>query len=478
MAEFDYDIGIIGGGAAGLTVASGAAQLGARTLLLEQESSLGGDCLHYGCVPSKTLIKSAKVFHLMKDTEIYGLPKVNPGIVDFSNVATRIKSVIDHIQLHDSVERFSRLGVDVKFGQSHFIDKFTVQVEDKKYSASKWVIGTGSSSFIPDISGLKETGYLTNREIFSLSKLPEKLIVIGGGPIGMEMAQAFCRLGSAVEVIQRSDQILSKEDKDIADIVMQNCIKEGVRFHLNTTVAKVWQEGGKKHLLLTDKKGRQQTITGSDILVAVGRTPNIDNLGLENIDVATNKFGLVVDKRLRTSQKHIYGAGDVNGGYQFTHSAGYDGGVVLTNAILKIPRKVNYSLMPWCTYTAPEIASIGMNEKQAQSAGIAYKVKFENFINNDRAYAEKETLGKIKLILNNRNKPLGVQIVGSTAGDILSQWITIMNSNVKLSNVAGAIQPYPTYTEINKRVVGGIYSEKLFSPKVRKVLKLLFKYRG
>ncbi len=478
MAKYDYDIGIIGGGAAGLTVASGAAQLGAKTLLVEREPSLGGDCLHFGCVPSKTLIKSAKVYQQLKKTELFGLPTIDPPPVDFRQIAGRIKNVVDHIQVHDSVERFAGFGVHIEFGPAEFMDEHTILCEGKRMSAAKWLIATGSSPAVPNISGLDSIKYLTNRDVFSLDVLPESLIVIGAGAIAMEMAQSFNRLGSKVTVLQRSYQILSKEDRDMADIVMNSLALEGVQFHLGCTIRSVSEEKSVKKVNFKNSQGELQTVTGTEILIALGREVNTGGLNLENCGVAYNSRGIEVDKKLRTSQKHIYAAGDVIGGYQFTHAAGYEGGIVLSNAILHFPRKVNYTWMPWCTYTGPELASIGMNEKRAIASGLPYKIYTEQFEDNDRSYAEGETQGFVKLIIGEKGKPLGVQILGSRAGDLLSQWIAVLNGKVKLSNMAGAIQPYPTFAEINKRVVGGIYSEKLFSDKVRKVLRYFFNYRG
>lgn len=478
MAKFDYDIGVVGGGAAGLTVASGAAQLGARTLLVEKEEKLGGDCLHYGCVPSKTLIKTASVYQLMKETEDYGLPAVTPEPVDFSRVAARIAAVIDKIQKHDSVDRFCRLGVWVEFGPVRFIDEYTVEVGEKKFTAAKWVIASGSSPSAPPVPGLEEIDYLTNREIFSLDRLPQSLIVLGGGPIAIEMAQAFNRLGSRVEVVQRSGQILSKEDPDLADLVMEKMAAEGVKFHLNTKVKGVRREDEDIVLTYEDRDGSEVMVRGEKILVALGRSPNIEGLGLERIGVDFDRRGIKVDARLRTSQSHIYAAGDVNGAYLFTHVAGYEGGVVVSNAVFRLPRKVRYDLVPWCTYTRPELASIGMNEKRAQAAGIDHRVVVEEFDDNDRHLAEGGGPGRIKLILGRRDRPLGVQILGIHAGDLLSEWVCAMNSGTGLSTIAAAIHPYPTLAEINKKACSSVLAEKIFSNRVRKALTFFFNLKG
>lgn len=478
MAKFDYDIGVIGGGAAGLTVASGAAQLGAKTLLVEKEAQLGGDCLHFGCVPSKTLIRSAHVYHQMTRAEEFGLPTVHPGPVDFAKVSERIRSVIAIIQKHDSVERFSGFGVKVKFGQAQFTDEHTISLDGGPVTAKKWVVATGSSPALPAVPGLADISVLTNKEIFYLETLPESLIILGAGAIAMEMAQAFHRLGSRVTVLQRSDQILSKEDKDMADGVMTVLQNEGVCFHLGCNLLSARDLGSEKEVLIRTSGGDEKAIKGSHLLVALGRTVNTTGLDLEKAGVNHMPGGIEVDNRMRTSRKHIYAGGDVIGGYQFTHAAGYEGGIILTNAVLNLPRKVNYTLMPWCTYTGPELASIGMNEKRARVKGLEYTVHEETFYDNDRAQAESETSGRIKLILGRKGKPLGVQILGNHAGELLSEWVAALNGGLRLSTIAGSIHPYPTLAEINKRVVGSVLSPKLFSGKVRKMLKLLFRYQG
>ncbi|MBU1640867.1 MAG: FAD-dependent oxidoreductase [Proteobacteria bacterium] len=478
MAYFDYDIGIIGGGAAGLTVTSGAAQLGAKTILIEKESMLGGDCLHYGCVPSKTLIKSAHVYQTMKNAVHYGLPSVPLAPVDFSQVAARIKGVIGEIQKHDSVERFNKLGAEVAFGVPRFRDEHRLELAGRTLSAKQWVVATGSSAAIPPFPGLTTTPHITNKEIFYLDRLPASLIVLGAGPIAVEMAQAFARLGSQVTVIQRSNQILSREDKDMADLVMAAMTREGVVFHLDVEVEDVRDLGDKRQVTIKTKAGELLHLQGETILVALGRNPNTQGLGLAEIGVEFSRHGIVVDNRLRTSQTHIYAPGDINGRYQFTHAAGYEGGIVISNALFHLPRKANYTWLPWATYCDPELASIGMNEKAARKAGLNYTVWMEEFAGNDRARAEGLPQGQIKMLLDRREKPLGVQICGPHAGELISEWVAVLNSRMKLSGLAGAIHAYPTLAEINKRVAGSSLAPKIFSPTVKKWLKFFFKYRG
>jgi len=478
MAQFDYDIGIIGGGAAGLTVASGASQLGAKTLLIEREPALGGDCLHYGCVPSKTLIKSANVYHSMKNARAYGLPALDLPPVDFRQVANRIRAVVATIQKHDSVERFCGLGAQVAFGEARFKDEHVVDLDGRLLSAKTWVIATGSSPIVPPIEGLREVAHLTNREIFYMDTMPESLTILGGGPIGIEMAQAFNRLGCRVTVIDMSHQILGKEDKDMADEVMRVLESEGVTFQLNTTVVRVREEGAKKVVVVKPSEGSEQDLYSEAILVAIGRSANVNGLGLEAIGGDFNRGGVTVDNRLRTSQKHIFAAGDINGGYQFTHAAGYEGGVVIANAVFRLPRKTDYTYLPWCTFTDPELASIGMNEKTAQAQGIDYSVWTEAFKDNDRSLAEGEHTGRIKMLLDAKEKPIGVQILGPHAGDLMSEWVAVLNGKTKLSTLASAVHPYPTLGEINKRVSGSYLAPKIFSERVKKGLKLFFNLKG
>jgi len=478
MAKYDYDMGIIGGGAAGLTVASGAAQLGAKTLLVEKEASLGGDCLHFGCVPSKTLIRSAHVYHLMCNTQRFGLPKIDAPPVDFKQIAARIRQVIETIQHHDSEERFCGSGARVEFGIAEFVDEHSIALDGVRISAKNWLIATGSSPAVPPIPGLQEIDYLTNKEIFSLDSLPQALLVLGAGPIGIEMAQAFNRLGAEVTVVDRSDQILGKEDKDMAGALMSVMENEGIQFYLGAAVEEVEEKNNTKAVKIIDEAGESRTLAAQAILVAMGRLPNVEDLGLEKIGIAYDHRGITVDNRMRTNQKHIYAAGDVNGGLQFTHAAGYEGGIVVSNAIFHLPRKADYTYFPWCTYSDPELASIGMNEKTLQSKGIAYTVWDEDFGDNDRSLAEDQTVGKVKMLLDSSEKPLGVQILGPRAGDLISEWVATLNGKVKLATLAGAVHPYPTVGEINKKVAGNLFAPKIFSPKVQKGLKFFFQLKG
>jgi pyruvate/2-oxoglutarate dehydrogenase complex dihydrolipoamide dehydrogenase (E3) component len=478
MAKYDFDIGILGGGAAGLTVASGAAQFGAKTLLIEKEKELGGDCLHFGCVPSKTLIRTANICHLMKNAEKYGLPRIDLKPVDFQAVAQRIQSVISAIQKHDSKERFCKLGARVEFGNAKFTDEHSVRLNGELISAKKWVIATGSSPFVPPTEGLDKTPYITNRDLFSLKTLPKSMIAIGGGPISIEMAQAFNRLGTKVTVVELANQILGAEDKDMAEYLMNILISEGITFYLGSMPLSTRDLGNEKEVIIKNAEGKTISLKAETILVAVGRKVNLQDLGLEDISIERDIKGLKIDGRLRINHKHIYVAGDATGSYQFTHAAGYEGGIVLSNAILHLPRKADYTYLPWCTYTDPELASIGMNEKRATAAGISYSVWTEVFRTNDRSIAEGEETGTIKLLLDANERPIGIQILGPHAGELISEWVAVMNGKVKLSTIASGVHPYPTLSEINKKVVGTFFSGKLFSEKVKWALKIFFSLKG
>jgi pyruvate/2-oxoglutarate dehydrogenase complex dihydrolipoamide dehydrogenase (E3) component len=479
MTTYDYDIGIIGGGAAGLTVAAGASQLGAKTLLVEREARLGGDCLHYGCVPSKTLIKSAKVAHLLRHAERYGLPALELPPVDFRRVRERIHSVIDTIQRHDSEERFCGLGVKVAFGAATFTDDHTVRIDGAPgVTARTWVVATGSSAARPPIPGLDRTPVLTNRDLFDLERLPASMVVLGAGPIGTEMSQAFTRLGTQVTVVDQGRQILPKEDRDLADTLQRVLESEGVRFQLGCAIEEVRDLGSAREVRVRTAEGVAMRLTAEAVLVALGRSANTAGLGLDAIGVAHHRRGIQVDARMRTGLKHIFAAGDVAGGPQFTHAAGYMGGIVVSNAVFHLPRKADFTWLPWCTFTDPPLASIGMNEAAAKAAGVDYTVWTEEFQDNDRSLAEGESTGMVKMLLNSSERPIGVQILGPNAGDLIAEWVAVLNGKVKLATLAAAVHPYPTVAEINKRVVGNVFSRKIFSDRVRKGLKLIFQFKG
>ena len=479
MSSYDYDIGIIGGGAAGLTVAAGAAQFGAKTLLIEKSPRLGGDCLHCGCVPSKTLIRTAGVWALARRSREFGLPGLELPGVDLGAAMDRVAAVIAQIQEHDSPERFCRLGAEVRFGSPSFIDDHQVEVDGKRLTARAWVVATGSRPAPPPVEGLSAVPYWTNETVFSQRTLPARLLVLGGGPIGLEFAQAFQRLGSRVTVVEFLDQIMGLEDLDVAAIARGRLEAEGMEILTGTRALRAGRRGSAITLAVAPAKGGETRELEADaLLVATGRRPNVEGLGLEAAGVTCSPQGIPTDARMRTTRSHIFAVGDVNGVLPFTHVAGYEGGIALTNAVLRLPRKADYANVPWCTYTDPEVASVGLNEKRARQAGVDFRVLEERFTENDRALAEAETHGKIKVLVSPKGAILGCQIVGAHAGELIHEWITAVNGGVKLSTVAGAIHVYPTLSEISKRAAGSYFAAKIFSDRTRSILHVLFGLKG
>lgn len=485
---------VIGGGAAGLTVASGAAQLGAKVALVSKEL-LGGDCLFFGCVPSKTLIKSAKVAHTIEHADRFGL-QASKAEYDFEHVKQRIDCVVEAAGIHDDPERFRKMGVDVIFGRAEFWDAHSVCVrlteklkhlqqpeiltKGKEFllSAKKIAIATGSRPFVPPVPGLAESGYLTNESIFSMRNFPKSLAIVGAGPIGCELAQAFARLGSKVTLLVRGKQILHKEDPDIAKCLAAVFAEEKIDIRYETELKKVENRDQGKSLTL-EQAGKSETIEVENILIATGRTPDLKNLKLESAGVRFDKHGITTDARLRTNQKHIFAIGDVNGKYQFTHTAGYEGGIVVSNAILHLPRSVDYKAIPWATFTDPEVASCGLNETEAQKLGIKYQLWQHKFERQDRALAESEASGFVKILTTGRRgKIIGGQIVGAHAGEIIHELILARNAGMTLASIASAVHIYPTLSEIIKTAAGKYFAEKLFTNRVRKILKFVFRYRG
>lgn len=476
--RYDYDLLVIGGGAAGLTAAAGAARLGVRTLLVEGEGRLGGDCLHYGCVPSKTLLATAHARHGLARAEALGLPAVAVPPVDFAAVRRRIETVVAGIQVHDSPERFARLGADVRFGRARFVDDHEIAIDGARISAARLLLATGSRAALPAVPGLAAAGVLTNREIFSLNVLPEHLVILGGGAMAVEMAQAFVRLGARVTVLQRGPRLLTREDPDLAAVVAAALVAEGVTLRLGARLVAVATGPGGRREVVFACDGREETVVGSHILVALGREPTLDGLGLDAAGVVHTKKGLTLDARLRTSRRHIFGAGDVTGAHLFTHAAGYEAGVVVANAVFRLPRRVDYRHLPRCVYTEPQLAVVGATEAEARAAGTLGTVMTEPFAANDRARAEDVGAGFVKLVRDRRGRLLGVGIVGPAAGELAATWAVALVGPVGLGRIAGTVLPYPTLAETGKRAAGRTLEAKLFSPFVRRLLAVLWRYRG
>jgi pyruvate/2-oxoglutarate dehydrogenase complex dihydrolipoamide dehydrogenase (E3) component len=459
------DLLVIGGGAGGLVVASVAAQLGLRVALVEKSSRLGGDCLHSGCVPSKTLLQSAKVASLMRRGGEFGLDAVTPQ-VDLGRVSDHVHAVIDHIQQHDDPERFRAYGCDVLFGAAAFTDPHTVQVNGQVLRGRRFVIATGSRPAVPPIPGLADIDYLTNESVFDLRDLPRRLVVLGGGPIGVEMAQAFSRLGSAVSLVERLPELLPHEDPEITALLRQRLAGDGIQILTSTAVQRVSSEGQAIHVECDG--GRR--LQADKLLVATGRKPGVDSLGLEAAGVDYDARGVKVDRRLRTSQKHIFACGDVCGPYQFTHMAEYQAGIVISNAVFRFPKKSNYRVVPRVTYTDPELAHVGMTVQEAAAQGIETKVLSFPFNAIDRALAEVEPYGMSKFVTR-KGRLLGATILGPHAGELIHEVALAMQTGATLRDLSATIHAYPTLAQIHRRTANSGLSGMLFSSGTRRLVK-------
>lgn len=465
------DICVIGAGSGGLSVAAVASQMGANVVLIEK-GKMGGDCLNYGCVPSKSILAAAKRAKMIREAHLFGIQSSNLD-VDFSKVYEHVHDVISTIAPNDSVERFEKLGVKVIKGHAKFLDPHHVGVNQQAIKAKYFIIATGSSPAAPPIPGLEEVNYLTNETIFDLKEKPEKLIVIGGGPIGCELSQAFSLLGTPV-VLLEAFTILPKDDSELVDVVRKELVKNKLELYEKVKVINVSQSSDRFSVVI-EVNGHQNTIEGSHLLVSAGRKPNLENLGLEKANVEYSKKGVKVDSRLRTTQKHIYAVGDAAGSYQFTHAASYHAGIVIRNCLFHLPAKIN-DMMPWVTYTDPELAHVGLNEAMAKQKKMKYQVLKFPFNDIDRAWTEKDTTGLIKIIVAPNGKILGASIVGAEAGELILPWVLALQQKLKISALASMIVPYPTRNEISKRAAGEFYKPKLFSDRMQKIVRFLLKF--
>jgi pyruvate/2-oxoglutarate dehydrogenase complex dihydrolipoamide dehydrogenase (E3) component len=435
---------------------------------------MGGDCLNTGYVPSKALIAAAHAAHSVREGKRFGVHSPEPDI-RFSEVHNHVHRVISAIEPHDSVERFEGLGVHVIKAAARFLDRETVEAGGDRIKARRFVIATGSRAAVPPVPGLAEAGYLTNENVFELTDRPEHLIVIGGGPIGIELAQSFRRLGSRVTVIEKFG-ILAKDEPEAVDVVRVALKRDGVKLIEKVGVSGIKRDGDIVTVTLDADSEFGATVTGSHVLVAAGRRPNIESLGLEKAGVMFTPKGITVDGRLLTSNRKIFAIGDVSGGPQFTHIAGYHAGIVIRNALFGLPAKVNYSALPWVTYADPELAHTGLTEADARKAGHDIQVLTWSFEVNDRAQAERETEGLAKVILGRKGKILGATIVGPRAGELIGTWGLAISAGLKIGAVASAVLPYPTLSEISKRVAGSYYTPKLFGPVTRRVVGLVQRF--
>jgi pyruvate/2-oxoglutarate dehydrogenase complex dihydrolipoamide dehydrogenase (E3) component len=476
MARFTHDVIVIGGGAGGLVTTVGCAQLGLKTAVVER-NRLGGDCLYHGCVPSKSLLRTAAVYKQAAEFERFGLPSVKLPPVRMSDVNARVKSVIEEIAQHDSAERFESLGAEVFMGQPRFLGPHEIAVDGERLSAKSIVISTGSSPRGLPIQGLEDSGYITNLDVFDLEELPRRLVVIGAGPIGSEMAHAFARLGSEVTVLDVAPQMLPREDADMAAVVQRRMEADGVRFRLGVKITSVEGSGADRKVHLEDGD-KQVTLPADQILVAAGRTGNTDDLDLPKAGVAVETGFITTNSKLQTSQKHILAVGDVNGRYLFTHVAGAEGSLAVRRVALRVGGSMSYRNVPWVTYTDPELASIGYNERSATEAGIDYHVVRQELSANDRAHAEGEPEGVAKVLLDRKDRVIGTQIAGLHAGELLLPSIFAVGKGWKFSEVMSPIYPYPTLGEIHKKAASGYMAPKLINTRVRKILRTIFRYRG
>ncbi len=464
------DLAIIGAGSGGLSVAAGAAQLGLKVVLFEK-GEMGGDCLNYGCVPSKALIAAADAAHVAGHSTAIGISA--SGIkVDFAAVMARVHHVIAEIAPIDSQARFEGLGVRVVREAARFRDRRVVESDSLRVTARKVVIATGSRAAVPPIPGLDVVPYLTNESIFELKACPEHLIVLGGGPIGAELGQAFRRLGSRVTLIE-ADAVLGREDPDAAAVVVDQLKADGVTVLAGCKAVRV--EPGPT-VVVSGPEGEQR-IAGSHLLIALGRQASLDGLNLDAAGVAFDRAGVKTDRSLRTSNRRVFAIGDAAGRGQFTHLAGAHAGLFVRKALFAAPINADSLLVPRVTYTSPELAAVGLTEAQARAAhGDDVRVLVQPFADNDRAQAEGDIRGFAKLIASRRGKILGVTLVGAHAGDHLPLWVLTMTTGLKLSQLTGMIAPYPTRGEINKRLAGQWFTGALFSPATRRLVSVLKRF--
>lgn len=474
MHAADYDLCILGGGAAGLVTAAGAAALGARAVLVEKRR-LGGECLYTGCVPSKALLHSARMAALIRRAPDCGLaahlapPEIGP-------VMEHVAQVVARIAPQDSPERFRRLGVEVVEAAGRFTSAHTVQAGDREIRARRFVIATGSHPVVPPVPGIATARYFTNENIFSLREPVADLIVIGGGPIGVELAQAFSRLGSRVTILEAAAQILPREDADVAAALGAALRHDGVRLLTGINAEQI--TGAEHHLLIRYREGpgSPQELAATHLLIAVGRTPALDGLGLEQAGVAVDNGQLTVDARLRTSQTHIYACGDVIGPYRFTHMAEHQAGIVLRNALFHLRRRAS-RIIPWCTFTDPEVARVGLSERQARERGVVHDVYRVPFGRADRAQINGETQGFVKLLTDRHERMLGVAIVGSQAGELIHEFALGLNQRLKARDISACIHLYPSLAQISRFVADEPMKQRL-TPARRRWLQRLFGLRG
>jgi pyruvate/2-oxoglutarate dehydrogenase complex dihydrolipoamide dehydrogenase (E3) component len=482
-----YDIAVIGGGSAGLVVAVGAAHLGARVALIEKKA-LGGDCLYTGCVPSKTLIRSARFASEVSRAESFGFAPIEWRFLDerFAAITERVARVIEKVGEHDAPDVFRKLGIEVIFGAPRFLSARELEITPETNStgakrmirARRFCISTGSRPSVPPVEGLRETGFITNEEVFHLKRLPRSLIILGGGPIGLELGQSFARFGSDVTVVEMGLRLLPKEDAEVSSEIERILRAEALNVLLQTRAVSARAFQDQKRLTVEDKQGTRE-IEAEQILVATGREPNIAGLNLEAAGVAYHEHQILTDKYLRTTASHIYAAGDVTGHFPFTHMAAYEASIVVRNALFFWPlrQKVDFRVVPWTTFTDPEVARVGMTEQEARDYFGADRISVYRapFTDNDRAHADEQTNGFAKLVCAGRKGTIvGAHIIGPHAGELIHEVVLAMKQRLSASALGSLTHVYPTLTQINQRAGLDAVLAKLSTPLVRKALKGYF----
>lgn len=474
-----YNLVVLGAGTAGLVTAAGAAGLGARVALIENQL-MGGDCLNVGCVPSKCLIRSSRVVGELEHARALGFVDGDGAALrpDFAAVMERLRRIRARISRHDSARRFrDELGVDVYLGAARFASPDTVVVGDRTLRFKRAVIATGARAAAPAIPGLAEVGYLTNESVFTLTTLPRRLAVIGAGPIGCELAQAFRRLGSVVTLLHDAPHVLIREDADAAEIVQRAFVRDGIRLVLDATIERAERRGSDTALAYRTRDGATGEVTVDAVLVGAGRAPNVEQLGLEQVGVEwDHRRGVVVDDHLRTTNPRIFAAGDVCMAHKFTHAADFAARIVIQNALFFGRKKLSALTMPWCTYTDPEIAHVGLHEHEAAERGIAIKTFHVAFADVDRAIADGEEDGFVKIhVKQGSDEIVGATIVAKHAGDMISELTLAMVAKVGLGTLANVIHPYPTQAEAIRKA-GDAYNRTRLTPTVKRLFTTFLRW--
>ena len=458
--SFDANLIVIGAGSAGLVSSYIAAAVKAKVILIERDK-MGGDCLNTGCVPSKAILRSAKIAEYMRRAPEFGLAQVDVQ-PRFEQVMARVKRVVAEIEPHDSVERYTELGVDCVLGEAKIVSPWHVEINGELLTARSIIIASGARPFVPPIEGLAEAGYLTSDTVWSLTELPKKFVVLGGGPIGCELGQAFARLGSEVTIVEMLDRLLIKEDEDVSAVVEQSLERGGLKCLTGHKAVRIERDEESKFLICegasSEGVGGEVKVPFDQVLVTVGRRANTENMGLEDLGITTRNNGTIeTDKYMRSSVKNIYACGDVAGPYQFTHTAAHQAWYASVNALFGMVRKfaVDYSVIPWATFIDPEVAHVGLSELDAKEKGIEYEVTRYGIDDLDRAITEGEAHGFVKVLTApGKDKILGVTIVGHHAAELLSEFVLAMKYGIGLNKILGTIHLYPGYAEANKYAAG------------------------